>query len=129
VTTERTLIVVKPDGVGMRLVEKILEECHQEGLAMVGSVERFKFTRPVAEAFYAEHRERHYFVGTILFMTSGQSAAVILEGENAIARALQVKERVRSKYKSAGGPSNVIHTSDSPAAVDREIAMLFGDGD
>lgn len=131
---ERTLAMVKPDGVMMRLLDKIRQRYLDEGLRVVEE-KVVNFTYNSARLFYYEHDGRPHFAGLCLFMSSGPCVAFQIEGENAISRVRQINGAtdpdkatpgtIRHDFRSAGGPANVVHASDSPEAAAREIALIF----
>lgn len=132
---EKTLVIIKPDGVRKKTIRAIFERYTTAGLKIV-SFRRGRMSEEMAEAFYAEHRGRPFFDGLVLAMTSGQCIYLTLEGDNAVARVRDVngatnpKEAkpgtIRHDFPSAGGPFNMVHGSDSLASATREIALVFG---
>src|SRR4051812_17377218 len=82
---EKTLSIVKPDGVRRNLVGEILKRFESAGLKVV-AVKRMQLTRSQAEGFYAVHKGRPFFNSLVEFMTSGPVVISVLEGENAIKR-------------------------------------------
>ena len=134
---ERTLVLVKPDGVQRGLCGEIVSRLERKGLRLAAS--RFLLAdRTLAEAHYAPHRERPFFPGLIAFLTSGPILAMVWEGPRAI-------EQVRSLMgatdpaKAAPGSirgdlalsigNNLIHGSDGPESAAREIGLFFAPGD
>ena len=82
--TERTLVLIKPDGVQRLLVGRILERYEQRGLKIVG-LKLVAVSRDLAEKHYAIHRDKPFFTGLVDFITSSPLVALALEGNNAIA--------------------------------------------
>ena len=130
---ERTLSIIKPDGVKRNLIGKIVSQFETAGLKIAG-MELRQLSRKEAEGFYWEHRERGFFGELVDFMTSGPVVLMTLEGENAIARnrelmgatnpAQAAEGTIRKLYSLSIG-ENTVHGSDSAAAAAREIAYFF----
>lgn len=130
---ERTLSIIKPDGVKRNLIGKIVGQFETAGLKIAG-MELRQLSRKEAEGFYWEHRERGFFGELVDFMTSGPVVLMTLEGENAIARnrelmgatnpAQAAEGTIRKLYSLSIG-ENTVHGSDSAVAAAREIAYFF----
>ena len=86
---ERTLSIVKPDGVGRNLIGEVYRRFEQVGLKVVAA-RMMRLSQAEAEGFYAVHRERPFFKDLVRFMTSGPVMVQVLEGENAIAKNREV---------------------------------------
>lgn len=132
-STERTLLIVKPDGVANGYTAPIIDRLNQAGLKIVGEYNT-KFTKEQAQEFYfEEHKDKPYFAGLYLFMSSGPIVVLDLEGEDVVkkVRALIGATKpenaepgtIRHDFKSAGGPCNVVHASDSYASYLRELPI------
>jgi nucleoside-diphosphate kinase len=131
--SERTLILIKPDGVQRLLVGRLLERYEQRGLKIVG-LKLMWATREIAEAHYAEHRERPFFSGLVEFITSAPLVAIAAEGLNAVevCRAINGKTRpneaapgsIRGDFALETG-QNLVHASDSVDSAARELALWF----
>ncbi|KAJ7528156.1 hypothetical protein O6H91_16G087000 [Diphasiastrum complanatum] len=133
---ERTLAMVKPDGVSGSHVEAIKTLIRDAGFTI--AAERYwHFSEAVAKEFYAEHSERGFFPNLVEFICSGPSLALILEKEHAIAdwRLLigptdssrareEFPKSIRAKF-GVDSQKNCVHGSDSRQAAIREIALLF----
>lgn len=130
---ERTLVLVKPDGVQRGLVGEILSRIERKGLRLVGA--RFLLAdRALAEAHYAPHRERPFFPGLIAFLTSGPILAMVWEGPRAIEQVRAIMGAT-DPAKAAPGSirgdlaltigNNLIHGSDGPESAEREIGLFF----
>lgn len=130
---ERTLVLVKPDGVQRGLVGEIVSRIERKGLRLVGA--RFlQADRGLAEAHYAPHRERPFFPGLIAFLTSGPILAMVWEGPRAIEQVRAVMGAT-DPAKAAPGSirgdlaltigNNLIHGSDGPESAEREIGLFF----
>lgn len=128
---ERTLAIIKPDAVEMGVANQIITRYREAGLEVL-SFTKIQLDTETASQLYAEHRGRHYFVGTLLAMTSGPCVILILEGVDAIQRVRELNGptrdaptgTIRGDFKSAGGPFNTVHGSDGPEAAEREITIF-----
>lgn len=130
---ERTFVMVKPDGVQRGLVGEILSRFERKGFKLIAA--KF-FTVPVklAEAHYAEHREKPFFPELVSFITSSPVFAFVLEGNQVIriVREMMGKTNpadalpgtIRGDFGLSIG-MNIIHGSDSPESAAREISLWF----
>ncbi|MGH9506801.1 MAG: nucleoside-diphosphate kinase [Terriglobales bacterium] len=134
---ERTLTIVKPDGVAAQLTGAVLARLEKAGLKII-ALRRLHLTRAQAEAFYAVHRQRPFFADLVRFMTEGPVVVAALEGEGAIARLRELmgatdpaKAAVGTIRKdfAANIERNVIHGSDAAATAQAEIAFFFSGAD
>ena len=130
---ERTLSIVKPDGVGRNLIGEILNRFEKVGLRVVAA-RMMQLSQQEAEGFYAVHRERPFFKDLVKFMTSGPVMVQVLEGEGAIAKNRDVMGATDPKKAASGTiradlarsiDENVVHGSDAPDTAAREIAYFF----
>jgi nucleoside-diphosphate kinase len=131
---ERTLVLVKPDGVERRLAGEILARLERRGLDIVGA-KLLTVSRELAEQHYAEHTEKPFFAELVEFITSSPTLALVLEGESAI-RVVRTTMGATNPVDSAPGtirgdfalamPNNLVHGSDSPESAEREIGLWFG---
>jgi nucleoside-diphosphate kinase len=130
---ERTLSIVKPDGVGRNLVGEIINRFEKVGLRVVAA-RMMQLSQREAEGFYAVHRERPFFKDLVKFMTSGPVMVQVLEGEGAIAKNREVMGATDPKKAAPGTiradlarsiDENVVHGSDAPDTAAREIAYFF----
>lgn len=131
--SERTLILIKPDGVQRALVGRILERYEQRGLRLVG-LKMVQADRALAERHYAVHRDKPFFAGLVEFITSAPLVAMAVEGPNAISvcRALNGATRpheaapgsIRGDYALETG-QNLVHGSDSSETAESELALWF----
>jgi nucleoside-diphosphate kinase len=131
--TERTLSIVKPDGVANGHIGHVLAHFEEAGL-QIAAMKMVRLTQGQAEGFYAEHSERPFFGELVEFMTSGPVVLIALEGDNAIARnrelmgatdPAEAAEGTLRKLYAASKGQNTVHGSDSPASADRELAYFF----
>ncbi len=130
---ERTLSIIKPDGVGRNLIGEILNRFEKVGLQVVAA-RMMQLSQREAEGFYAVHRERPFFKDLVKFMTSGPVLVQVLEGEGAIAKNRDVMGATDPKKAAPGTiradlarsiDENVVHGSDAPDTAAREIAYFF----
>jgi nucleoside-diphosphate kinase len=130
---ERTLSIVKPDGVGRNLIGEVYRRFEQAGLKVVAA-RMMQLSQPEAEGFYAVHRERPFFKDLVRFMTSGPVMVQVLEGENAIAKNREVMGATDPKKAAKGTiradlatsiDENIVHGSDAPDTAAREIGYFF----
>ncbi|NMC33312.1 MAG: nucleoside-diphosphate kinase [Veillonellaceae bacterium] len=130
---EKTLVLVKPDGVKRRLGGQIIARFEQRGLRIV-ALKLMRMSRALAEKHYAEHTGKPFFESLVDFITSGSVIAMVVEGENAI-RAVRTMMGATNPLEAAPGTirgdyaltmtQNVIHGSDAPASAEREISVFF----
>ncbi len=131
--TERTLILVKPDGVRRGLVGEVVGRLEAKGLTLV-ALELRTLDRATAEEHYGEHRERPFFGELVDFITSGPLVAMVVAGPRAVeaVRGLMgVTDPVAAAPGSLRGDyaleigQNLVHGSDSPESATREIGIFF----
>jgi nucleoside-diphosphate kinase len=131
--TERTLVLVKPDGVQRLLVGRILARYEERGLKIVG-LKLVHVDRQLAEAHYAVHREKPFFRGLVDFITSRPLVALALEAPNAIALVRAANGATRPHEAAPGTvrgdfaietAQNLVHASDSPENAAAELALWF----
>lgn len=130
---EKTLVLVKPDGVAKGLVGEIIARFERRGLT-VAALKMLRLTREQAEIHYAEHQGKTFFGGLVDFITSGPVVAMVIAGENAVTvvRAMMgstdpvtaAPGTVRGDF-ALSMSANVIHGSDSFASAEREIGLYF----
>jgi nucleoside-diphosphate kinase len=132
---ERTLVLVKPDGVERGLVGRVLSRLEEKGLRIVG-LKMLEMDRSWAEAHYAAHRGKHFYEALIRFVTSGPVAAAAVEGIDAVAVVRALLGATDCKKAAAGtirgdfGMSarfNLVHASDSVETAREEIARFFAE--
>lgn len=132
---ERTLSIVKPDGVARNLIGEVYRRLEQAGLHIVGA-RMLQLTPGQAEGFYAVHRARPFYRDLCAYMSSGPVMVQVLEGESAIERNREVMGATDPKQADPGTiradlatsiEENVVHGSDSPETAAREIAYFFAE--
>jgi nucleoside-diphosphate kinase len=131
--TERTLVLVKPDGVQRQLIGRILARYEDRGLKLVG-LKLVHVDRDLAEHHYAVHREKPFFAGLVEFITSGPLVALVLEGPNAIAVVRAINGATRPHEAAPGTirgdfaletAQNLVHASDSAETATTELGLWF----
>jgi nucleoside-diphosphate kinase len=130
---ERTLSIVKPDGVGRNLIGEVYRRFESAGLKVVAA-RMMQLSMAEAEGFYAVHRERPFFKDLVRFMTSGPVMVQVLEGEGAIAKNREVMGATDPKKAAKGTiradlatsiDENMVHGSDAADTAMREIGYFF----
>jgi nucleoside-diphosphate kinase len=133
VATERTLVLVKPDGVRRGLAGEVISRLERKGLTLV-AMELRTLDKEAAEQHYAEHAKRPFFGELVEFITGGPLVALVVEGPNAVAatrRLMGVTNPVEATPGSLRGDyaleigQNLVHGSDSPESAKREIGIFF----
>jgi nucleoside-diphosphate kinase len=130
---ERTLSIVKPDGVGANVIGEVYRRFEEAGLTVIAA-RMLQLSQREAEAFYAVHRERPFFPELVRYMSSGPVMVQVLEGENAVARNRDLMGATDPKKAAPGTiradfatsiERNVVHGSDGAETAAREIAFFF----
>lgn len=131
---ERTLVLVKPDGVQRGLIGEIVARLERKGFKVVG-LRLVEVSRSLAERHYAVHAGKHFYAGLVDFITSGPVAAVAVEGPDAIATVRRLVGRTMPSEADPGtirgdlavsGLRNLIHASDAPETAAAELELWFG---
>ncbi|CAJ1500319.1 nucleoside-diphosphate kinase [[Mycobacterium] burgundiense] len=135
--TERTLVLIKPDGVQRQLVGEIISRIERKGLS-IAALELKAVSDDLARAHYAEHEDKPFFGSLLEFITSGPVIAAILEGPRAVAAFRQLAGGTDPVEKATPGTIrgdlgletqfNLVHGSDSTESAEREIALWFPQG-
>ncbi|RKY15858.1 MAG: nucleoside-diphosphate kinase [Planctomycetota bacterium] len=132
---ERTLVLVKPDGVARRLVGEVISRIERKGLKIV-ALKMLKVSREQAERHYAVHKGKPFYESLLAFITSGPVVAMVVEGESAI----EVVRNLMGPTSGLKAPAgtirgdfslsiqfNIVHGSDSPESAAYEIPIFFDD--
>ncbi|MGH3914417.1 MAG: nucleoside-diphosphate kinase [Pseudonocardiaceae bacterium] len=132
--SERTLILVKPDGVSRGLIGEVIARIERKGLTLA-ALDLRTVPRDLAEQHYAEHAEKPFFGELLEFLTSGSVVAAVVEGERAVAAFRQLAGGTDPVDKATPGTirgdfaletqSNLVHGSDSVDSAKREIMLWF----
>lgn len=131
--TERTLVLIKPDGVQRQLIGRILARYEERGLKVVG-LKLVHVNRALAERHYDAHRAKPFFGGLVEFITSAPLVALALDGPNAISVVRAINGATRPHEAAPGTvrgdfaletAQNIVHASDGPEAAATEIEIWF----
>ncbi len=131
---ERTLSIIKPDGVEKNVIGEIYKRFEDSGLTIV-EAKMLHLTRQQAEGFYAVHKERPFFSDLVDYMISGPVMVQVLEGENAIEKnrelmgttnPAEADEGTIRKDFATSIEKNTVHGSDGPDTAKEEISFFFG---
>ena len=132
---ERTLSIVKPDGVQKNVIGDVYRRFEQAGLRIVAA-RMLRLSQAQAEGFYAVHRERPFFRDLVTYMVSGPVMVQVLEGDGAVAKNRDIMGATDPKKADRGTiradlatsiEQNVVHGSDSAENAAREIAYFFAE--
>ena len=134
---ERTLSIVKPDGVAKNLIGEVYRRFEKGGLKIVAA-KMLKLRQDQAEGFYAVHKARPFYADLVRYMTSGPVMVQVLEGENAIKANRDIMGATNPKQAAPGTiradfaasiEENVVHGSDGPETAKNEIAFFFSEAE
>ena len=130
---ERTLSIVKPDGVQRDLIGEVCRRFEQGGLHIVG-IKMLHLTQEQAKGFYVVHKERPFYSDLVNYMTSGPVIVQVLEGEDAIQKNREIMGAtnpaeadpgtIRADF-AASIEENVVHGSDGSDTAAQEISFFF----
>jgi nucleoside-diphosphate kinase len=132
-TIERTLSIIKPDGVGSNYIGEIYHRFEKEGLKIIAA-RMMWLNREQAEQFYNIHRQRPFFNNLVSFMSSGPIMVQVLEGDNAIAKTREIMGATDPEQAATGTiradlaksiDENIIHGSDGAKTAAEEITFFF----
>jgi nucleoside-diphosphate kinase len=130
---EKTLTMIKPDGVKKNIIGEVLSRFEKNGLR-IAAVKKVWLTKENAKAFYAVHKERPFYGELTDFMSEGPIIAAVLEGENAIVKLREIMGATDPAKAAAGTirkdfassvQCNIVHGSDSPESASIEIPFFF----
>jgi nucleoside-diphosphate kinase len=135
--SQRTLVLVKPDGVARGLVGRILTRIEERGFTLA-ALELRQATREVLDAHYAEHTTKPFYPGLVSYMTSGPVVAIVVQGQEVVAcfRSMAGATNpvtaspgtIRGDFGRDWGDGeirNLVHGSDAPESAEREIGIWF----
>lgn len=132
---EKTLVLVKPDGVRRGLIGEVISRFERKGLK-IRALKMLWMTRKQAEEFYSVHRDKPFFSELVEFITSGPIVAMVLEGDSAISVVRLMIGSTDGRKAQPGTirgdfalsiQDNVVHASDSPESFEREFRVIFSD--
>ena len=130
---EKTLVLVKPDGVQKKICGEVISRFERKGLS-IDAIRMEQISPELAKKHYAVHEGKPFFDGLIQFITSGPLLAMVISGENAIAAVRQINgatnpiEAVPGSTRGDFATSideNIVHASDAPETAAQEIALWF----
>jgi len=130
---ERTLSIVKPDGIQKHLIGEVIKRFENSGLRVIG-LKMISMNKKEAEGFYAVHRGKPFFESLTTFMSSGPSVVMVLQGEGAISKTRELMGATDPKQAKGGTlrrefatniERNVVHGSDAPETAAFEIKYFF----
>ncbi len=134
---ERTLVLVKPDGVQRGLIGEIIGRLERRGLKLVG-MKLMQVDDGLARKHYGEHVDRPFFAGLVAFITSSPVVAMAWEAENAVEAVRNTMGQTNPTTSHPGTirgdlaldiGRNLVHGSDSPESAERELGLFFGAGE
>ena len=132
---ERTLSIIKPDGVEKNVIGEVVKRFETNGIKIV-AMKMIQLSKPQAQGFYAVHKERPFFNSLTGFMTSGPIVVMVLEGNDVIAKNRELMGATNFKEAKEGTirrdyatdiEKNVVHGSDAPETAAFEIKYFFND--
>ena len=130
---ERTLSIIKPDGVERGLIGEVIKRFENKDIKII-AMKMIRMTKAQAEGFYAVHKERPFFDSVTDFMASGPAVVMILEGENVIKKNREIMGATDYREAAEGTirrdfasdiQANIVHGSDSPESAAFEIGYFF----
>ncbi len=134
---ERTLVLIKPDGVRRGLIGEIISRFERKGLRIV-AMKMMRMSRSQAMEFYSVHADKPFYKDLVEFITSGPIVAMILEGDSAISVVRNMIGATDGRKAAPGTirgdfalsiQENVVHASDSPESYEREYKIVFSEND
>ncbi len=132
---ERTLSIIKPDGVGRGLIGEVIKRLEQAEIKII-AMKMIHMTKDEAKGFYAVHKEKPFFDSLTDFMSSGPIVVMVLKGDNVIARYRKLMGATNYKEADPGTiradfatdiERNVVHGSDAPETAAEEIKYFFSE--
>jgi nucleoside-diphosphate kinase len=132
---EKTVVLIKPDGVSKHVIGKVIDRFESQGLTVVG-LKYIMLTQTILDVWYAHHKEKPFFPDLCAQMMSTPVVAIVLSGESAVTRVFAIcgptdpaeaKPGTIRRDFGESKPKNVVHRSDSIEAAKKEIGLLFSD--
>ncbi len=130
---EKTLSIIKPDGVKKNIIGEVLKRFEEKGLR-IAALKKIRLTKQDAQNFYIVHKERPFYGSLTDFMSEGPIVVMVIEGENAISRVREIMGATNPKDALPGTiradfasdiEHNIVHGSDSSNSADYEIPFFF----
>jgi len=130
---EKTLVLIKPDGVQRKLIGAIITRFESRGLQLL-AIKMIQVSHEMAETHYKEHLGKNFYAGLVQYITAAPVIAMVWAGENAVEAVRQTVGKTNPLEAAPGSirhdyalltSRNLIHASDSPATAEREIALWF----
>lgn len=130
---ERTLSIIKPDGVKKNLIGEVISRFEKKGLR-IAALKKLILSKEEAKAFYVVHKERPFYESLTNFMSEGPIVVMVIEGDNAIAKVREIMGATNPKEAAPGTiradfatdiERNIVHGSDSPESAAYEIPFFF----
>lgn len=130
---EKTVVLIKPDGVKKHIIGEIIKRFEMQGLEIV-ALKMIRLTRPLLDIWYSHHKDKPFFPSVCELMMETPVVAIVLSGEDAIQKAFDICGVTDPAEAAAGTirkdfgvdkPHNVVHRSDSAEAANKEIELLF----
>ncbi len=132
---ERTLSIVKPDGVQKNLIGEVIRRFENAGLRIMG-LKMLRLTKDMAKGFYIVHKDKPFYDSLTDFMSSGPVVVMVVEGDNAISKVREIMGATNPKNAAPGTirhdfasdvEHNIVHGSDSPESARFEISYFFSE--
>lgn len=134
---EKTVVLIKPDGMKKRVIGEIIARFEKAGLSIVG-LKMVKLTQDILDVWYAHHKDKPFFPELSSFMMSSPVVAMVVSGEGAIQKVFDIcgptdpaeayPGTIRRDFGESKG-KNVVHRSDSFEAAEKEIRLLFAENE
>lgn len=130
---ERTLSIIKPDGVKRNLIGEVISRFEKEGLR-IAALKKIILSKEEAKAFYIVHKDKPFYESLTNFMSEGPIVVMVIEGDNAIAKVREIMGATNPKEAAKGTiradfatdiERNIVHGSDSPESAAYEIPFFF----
>ncbi len=130
---ERTLSIIKPDGVKKNIIGEVIKRFEEKGLR-IAALKMIKMSREDAKGFYIVHKERPFYESLTSFMSEGPVVVMVIEGENAISKVREIMGATNPKDAASGTiradfasdiEHNIVHGSDSKESASYEIPYFF----
>lgn len=131
---ERTVVLIKPDGMQKHVVGQVIDRFERAGLRLV-ALKMLHLTKPLLEVWYAHHKDKPFFPSLCEQMMSSPVVAIVVEDDGAIQKVFDICGPTDPAEAASGTirrdfgtdkPHNVVHRSDSAGAAEKEIGLLFG---